>query len=239
MPEDLTTYPQRQQYYRINLTALSWRELRAATGGPVGFVLTLPFLGFMKVFRIPMTATVMPKEITFRPLSFALAPAVASRLQRLVEEMQALGFRPFSTFEIPEMPYRVAIFALAREDGTAYADVGYFPVRDRHYFELVSYFADGSSLTTVNRQEAVSLQSPPGRFNQYVATQSPAVAFDRHQEQALAMVAEHGPLRPGLTEATYFADFRAYMRRFVQFQAERGVATPTLPPISPPGAWQR
>jgi len=239
MLEDLTTYPQQQQYYRINLTALSWPELRAATGNPVGFVLALPLLGFMKAFRIPMTATVMPKEITFRPLSFALAPAVASRLQRLVEQMQALGFRPFSTFEIPEMPYRVAIFALVREGGTAYADVGYFPVRGRHYFELVSYFADGSSLTTVNRKEGVSLQSPPGRFNQYVATQSPGVALDQHQEQALAMVAEHGALRSDLTEETYFADFRAYMRRFVHFQAQRGVATPTLPPISSPGAWQR
>lgn len=239
MPEDLTAYPEPQQYYRVNMTALTWAEIYRAAGNPLSFILALPFLGIIKLLNLPVAATVMPKEVTFRPLSQSLAPGTARRLQAIVDGLETLGFRPFSTFELPEMPYRAAIFALVHESGTAYADVTYLPARDLHYFEFVSRFPDGTSLTTVNRRDGVAIKTPPGKVHQYVGTRDAGVLWEKHQAKVNELAALHGPALSDLSADSFFGHFRQALRDMALFQAQRGVFQPTPPPISSPGSWQK
>jgi hypothetical protein len=239
MPEDLTTYPEPQQYYRVNMTALTWGEIYRASGNPVSFVLALPFLCVIRLLNLTVTTTVMPKEVTFRPLSQPLPPATAQRLQGVVEGLQTLGFAPFTTFEMPEMPYRAAVFALVHDSGTAYADVTYLPARNLHYFEFISRFADNTSLTTVNRRDGVAIETPPGKVHQYVRTQDARVLWEQHQAKTRELEAQHGPPRPNLSADTFFWYFRQALREMALFQAQRGVFQPTPPPISAPGSWQK
>lgn len=239
MSEDLTTYPQPQQYYKINMTALTWGELYRASGNPISFVLSLPILGAMKLFRAQMTATVMPQEITFRPPSHALPLETAARLQGLVEGMQVHGFAPFTTFEVPEMPYRNMIFALVHDSGTAYADVTYMPVRNLHYFEIISRFADGTALTTINRRGSTNIQPPPGKISNPVVTQDTGVLWQSHQARVAELEVAHGAVRSDLTQETFFPHFREAIRTYALFQASRGVFVPTPPPLTAPGSWQK
>lgn len=239
MSEDLTSYPEPQQYYRVNMTALTWAEIYRASGNPLSFILALPFLAVIKLLNLTVATTVMPKEVTFQPLSQSLAPSIAGRLQAIVDSLEGLGFRPFSTFELPEMPYRAAIFALVHESGTAYADVTYLPARDLHYFEFVSRFPDGASLTTVNRRDGVAVQTPPGKVHQYVGTRDARVLWDQHQAKVQEMAAQHGPPLSNLSADSFFSHFRQALREMALFQAQRGVFQPTPPPISAPGSWQK
>lgn len=239
MSENLTSYPEPQQYYRVNMTALTWGEIYRASGNPLSFVLALPFLCIIKLFNLTVATTVMPKEVTFRPLSQSLAPATARRLQAIVDGLEALGFEPFTTFELPEMPYRAAVFALVHESGTAYADVTYLPARDIHYFEFISRFPDGASLTTVNRKDGVAIKTPPGKLHHYVGTREATVLWAQHQAKVREMEAQHGRPRTDLTADSFFGHFRQALRDMALFQAQRGVFQPTPPPISAPGSWQK
>ena len=117
-------YPEMQRFYRINLTALSWGEIYRAAGNAFTFIIALPFVGVMKLFRIPLKlGERMPREVSFQPVDQVAYSRCAPRVDPLLEATKALGFEHFTTFRVPEMPFDSVVFTLMNRSENAYAAI--------------------------------------------------------------------------------------------------------------------
>ncbi|MCE5240754.1 hypothetical protein LLH23_20015 [bacterium] len=249
----LTEYPNPQQWYSVNMAAVTWRELYRAAGNPVTFILSAWFVGFFKLCNIHLSAGQMPREISFQSPREPVPEPAAGRIERLLDELAALGFRHFTTFLVPELQFAPIMYACVHEENQAFADVTYHSAgaagaikavsgQGLTYAEFTSLFNDGADLTSVGRRSHPSIDSQPSKTIVYHRPTTVAALWEQHLLKMQEMTPQHGGLSPEMTEDDFFTHLRDDIRSSAQFQLARGVlkplqaATPTppRPPVPPP-----
>jgi hypothetical protein len=228
-PSYYAEYPEPQQYYRINLAALSWAEIRRSAGGAWLFFTTAPIVGVFKLLRAPMViGEKFPREVSFE----ALDPAAYERSYHAVEPLFAplagLGFEHFTTFRVPEMPYNSTVFAFMNRRDDAYAAVYHVmsPMGDKKGMDFVTRFRDGSGLTTTNIPDGVALQAPAHHHRFLVAGASAEALWPAHQAEVARLLPSVGGLRGSVGEEDFIDSWRRSIRDGADFQTARGVFVP-------------
>ncbi|MHB8997207.1 MAG: hypothetical protein ACYC63_18325 [Armatimonadota bacterium] len=237
MPEQsLTTYPNPQQWYSINAAALTWPELYRASGNPLTFALSLPIMAFFKLFHIKLPSGTLPREISFLSPRHAVPEPYAGRIAGLLNELAALGFRHFTTFTVPEMSHHPIMYTLLHQDGRAYADVTYLAAKAMIFPEIYTLFGDGHSFTTVTQKMAIAIDTYPGKTLVFGGSQPVAQLWEQHQSHAAELAAAHGGYSPDMTDDGIFTHLRGDIRRYCDFQKDRGllVPLPEYKPLDPP-----
>ncbi|MFQ6131076.1 MAG: hypothetical protein ACE5R4_03495 [Armatimonadota bacterium] len=223
------SYPQPQQYYRINMTALTWGEIRGSSGNIVTFLVCVPILAFCKLFRIPLGGSErFPREVSFQTPEPATLAQRSQHVAHVLQAMQSLGFEHFTTFRVPEMPYDSLVFATLNRAENAYACAYHVitPVGTKVFYDFVTRLRDGGGLTSTSSREGVAVLEPEKFRRQALHGASPEELWRAHQ----AKLAELAPLAGGVAGPVSADDFveawRRHIREVADFQAERGVYLP-------------
>lgn len=229
MPEQsLTEYPNPQQWYVINAAAMPWSELRGASSSLVVFLIALPFVAGAKLLHQTVPAGRLPAEITFQAPPPGLAPDQRQRIQTLLDEFAALGFRHFTTFSVPELQNVVMYVALS-PDGRAYGDVTIYPEAGLIYAECFTPFADGHSLTTISDRRMSRMGTYPEKEIRMAGPVPMAALWETHRERMEQVIPVHDGVLPGLDEQELFSHLRRDLRRYVAFQLSRRALVPVNP----------
>jgi len=235
MPEQsLTAYPNPQQWYSINAAALTWPELYRVSGNLLSFVLSLPLVGVFRLFRIKLPSGALPREITFVSPQSPVPDPYARTIQALLTDLQALGFRHFTTFTVPEMSHQPIMYSLIATDAAAYADITYVAAKGTVFPEFYTLFADGYNLTTVTQKMAIAINTYPNKEFLFGGRKSVPELWETHRQRAEALASEHGGYSPDMTEDFMFTHLRSDIRRYCDFQQQRGLLVP-LPEYRPSG----
>ena len=226
-PTPAPRFPPGQQYYQINLSALTWGELWRSGG--VSVILAAPIVAFCKLFRISLAiGDKFPREVSFQQADQYSFQQRYQQVAQLVTELQPLGFEHFSTFKVPEMPYDSMVFALMNRSENAYGLVYHIvtPMKSKTMCDIVTVFKDGTDLTTCTSKEAVAVTSPPGSHKQALDGASPQQLWRAHQTKVAELSPSAGGIAGPVNQEDFIEHWRQYFRDYADFQAGRGVYVP-------------
>ena len=222
-------YPEPQQFYRANMTALSWWEIWRCSGNGCVFFGTLPIMAFLKLFGIRLrTGDRMPREVSFQAVDAATMATCHEAVAPSLEQFAGLGFEHFTTFNVPEMPHQNTIFMLMNRTQDAYAGIYHLntPVGVRTGIDVVSMFADDSGLTTTDIKDGVALEAPAHHPRQLVVGGTPEQLWKLHQARVAELTLETGGLFGRVSEEHFIETWRRAIREQADFHAARGVYVP-------------
>ncbi len=222
-------YPAGQQYYRVNITALTWGELWRSGG--ISLILAAPIVAFCKLFGIRLAmGDKFPREVSFQQPDQLSFQQRYQRVSHLVEGFQALGFDHFTTFRIPEMPYDSMVFALMNRSENAYGLVYDIvtPMKTKTMCDISTVFRDGTDLTSCTSKEAVAVVSPPGSHKQALEGALPQQLWPAHQAKAAELAPFAGGVAGPVSPEHFIAHWQQYFRDCADFQAGRGVYVPVV-----------
>ncbi|MGQ9731882.1 MAG: hypothetical protein ACUVX8_11510 [Candidatus Zipacnadales bacterium] len=220
-------YPEPQQFYHINLSAMTWGEIWRSSGNLLLFAfITAPLVGFCKLFGIRLTfGGRFPREVSFARPDLQTYRQSYTVVASLLSETQTLGFEHFTTFSVLEMPFRNVVFAMMNANANAYAAHYYVlsPLKAQTATEFMTQFVNGSELTTTNAKEGVLLEAPSHHFRQLLMKASPPQLWEAHQERVAELAAHHGGISGPVGQEHFIECWRKSIRESADFHASRGV----------------
>jgi len=229
VPQYYAHYPEPQQYFKINLAALSWGEIRRSAGGAWLFYSTAPIVGLFKLFRAPMVmGEKFPREVSFEPLDPAGYERSYHAVEPLFAPLAGLDFEHFTTFRVPEMPYSNTIFAFMNRRENAYSAVYHIisPMGDKKGMDFVTRFQDGSGLSTTNVKEGVAMEAPAHHHRRLVAGAGAEALWEAHRAEVARLSPTCGGLRGSVGDEDFIDSWRRSIRDSADFHAARGVYVP-------------
>lgn len=223
------SYPQPQRYYRVNMTALTWDEIRRSSGNVLTFIVCVPIIGFCKLFRIPLSGGErFPREVSFQTPDPGVLGPRSAEVGDLLRGIESLDFEHFTTFGVPEMPYDSLVFALLNRAENAYACAYHVttPVGRKTWCDFVTRLADGGGLTSSSSAEALALKEPPQNRRQAVDGASPQELWQAHRARVAQIAPSAGGIVGPVSPDDFVESWRRHIREVADFQEARGVYVP-------------
>ena len=224
---DSLTHPEPQRYYKMNLAALTWRELWRLNA--VSLPVIAPLIAVCKVFGISLAfGPALPREISLMPAGDARPEKRAASLR---DGLQALGFEHFTTYRIPEFPGRVLVLGLMHRQENAYADVvtqSLFPVK-KTYCAIYSCFRQGGTLTTLDWRRGDALDRPLHRPSQVVHRGSPKQLLAAHRRRLSELGVVAAEVSP-VSSYGHASNMHQWGREMADLQESRGFLVPQVGP---------
>jgi hypothetical protein len=168
----------------------------------------------------------LPRDLQFEEVpETQLTPPQSAFLSSYDEKLAALQYRAFKTFRVPNMighnlirvytssvdPARCAVTAVASKNKTLFTS----------FVEFATRYADGTRLTVGNTRSSGIFDEIPGRIARRYPGLNDLGELKRRHDKEAEKLRERGVVFSKPED--YFTDFADYHRKFVEYQASRGL----------------
>jgi hypothetical protein len=189
------------------------------------FLITIGIMVMVGVPRIRRTVW-LPRDLKFQEIPpEQLTPAQAAFLNSYDEKLANLQFRIFKTFRVPNMighnliriylssadPAKCAITMVAAKNKSLFAS----------YVEFATKYADGTRLVINNNRSSGIFDPLPGVVTRRFTGLKDVVELKRRHDVEVEKFRQRGIVF--YSPDNYFDDFRDYHRKYVEYQASRGL----------------